>query len=545
MLGFIQVLGGLALFLYGISMLSAGMEKLAGDQIQKWLDRVTSSRLKSSVFGAVGTGILQSSGLLMVLMIGLINANLMTVEQSVAVMLGQEIGTTLTAQIVAFKVGDFSFILVVLGLILMEFFPSRDWAKYGQILMGLGLVLVGMSFMSEALGALVEIPWVGNGLTLIGQRPWIGLLAGIVVTAVTQSSSAVMSVVVAMGISEVITLQGAVGVMLGANIGSCITGLTAALRLSATARQASFAQILINVVGVLLFLPFISQFAGLVENTSGQLPRQIANAHSIFNIVVSVLMFPFVPQIAAVAKKLSPASPEKERAKATQFIDEMQYAVPAVALSEAARELYRLGEVTLEMIELSCNALVKMDVSNVERVLVLEDKVVDMVTKELEEFVDTLMRSDLSRAQHKRVFQIKNLLHDVERVGDMAEDIALYARERVARSVPFTDEAINDLELLWRKAHENYRQSLIAFRDGDAKLAEGVLKAESEFDQLYWQAREMHIKRLKAGLCLPEANVIFTETLRLLERISDHADNLGVSVSRSANPRTRATVTVQ
>lgn len=540
MLSFIQVLGGLALFLFGISMLSSGMEKLAGNQIQKWLDRVTSNRLKSAAFGAVGTAVLQSSGLLMVMMIGLINANLMTVEQSVGVMLGQEIGTTLTAQIVAFKVGDFSLLLVVVGLVLMEFFPNRDWRKYGQIFMGLGLVLVGMSFMSEALGALVEIPWVGSALTTIGQRPWIGLLTGIVVTSITQSSSAVMSIVVAMGMSDVITLQGAVGVMLGANIGSCITGLTAAIRLSPTARQASFAQILINVIGVLLFLPFISQFAGIVENTAAQLPRQIANAHTIFNVVVSILMFPFVPQIAAVAKRLAPADPEKEKAKVTQFIDEMQYAVPAVALNEAARELFHLGEVTSEMIELSCNALINLDMTNVERVLVMEDKVVDMVTKELEEFVDTLMRSDLSRAQHKRVFQIKNLLHDIERVGDMAEDIALYARERAATMVPFSDEATRDLIDLSRNAHETYRQALIAFRDGDAELADKVCKAESEFDLLYWKAREMHIRRIKAGLCLPEADVIFTETLRLLERISDHADNLGISVSRSANQRSPA-----
>src|SRR5690606_33333570 len=158
------------------------------------------------------------------------------------VMLGQEIGTTLTAQIVAFKVGDFSLVLVVVGLVLMEFFPHRDWRKYGQVFMGLGLVLVGMSFMSEALGALAEIPWVGNALMTIGERSWIGILAGIVVTSITQSSSAVMSIVVAMGISQVITLQAAVGVMLGANIGSGITGLTASLRLSPTARQASFAQ---------------------------------------------------------------------------------------------------------------------------------------------------------------------------------------------------------------------------------------------------------------------------------------------------------------
>lgn len=533
--GVVQILGGLALFLFGITLLSSGMEKLAGDQIQKWLDRATTNRVTSTIFGAAATGILQSSGLLMVTMIGLINANLMSVEQSIAVMLGQEIGTTLTAQIVAFETGDFRLLMVVVGFIFLEFFPKRDWKKFGEILMGLGIVLVGMGYMSSALDALVEIPWVGNVLALMGQQPLVGVLAGIVMTSLTQSSSAVTSMTVAMGMSNVITLPGAIGIILGANIGSCITGLIAALRLSQTARQASFAQIMINVIGVLLFLPIIAPFADLVENTAALLPRQIANAHTIFNITVSAVMFPFVGQIATLSKRLAPVEPATEKEKVTQYIDAMQYAVPAVALKEAGRELVRLGEITAEMIELSCKALIERNMPNAERVMVLEDGVVDPITEELDRFVNTLLHSDLSHVQQKRVFQIKSLLTDIERVGDMAEDIAKYAQDRTDSDIPFTDEAIQDLEQLSQFAHTTYGQSLKAFRDSDSQLALAVCEAESEFDRMYWKARDRHILRLKAGLCHPEADVIFTETLRLLERISDHADNLGVSVSRTVN----------
>ena len=541
MLGFIQIVGGLALFAFGISMLSSGMEKLAGDQIQKWLDRVMNSRLKSMAFGTAATALLQSSGLLMVTMIGLVNANLMTVVQSISVMLGQEIGTTVTAQIVAFEIGNFRLILVILGIIFLEFFPHRDWKKYGQILMGLGIIFVGMSYMSSALSLLVEIPWVANLLSAMGQSPWIGVLVGIIATAITQSSTAVTSMAVAMGMSQVIVLEGAIGIILGANIGSCITGLLAALRLSPVARQVSYAQILINVIGVLIFLPFIPQFASFIERTSPDLPRQIANAHTIFNVSVSLLLFPFVRQIANVAKRLAPADPTKEKQKVTVYIDEMQLAVPAVALKEASRELARLGEVTAEMIELSCNALLEKDTVNAERVIVLEDKVVDPVTKELEHFVNTLMRSELSLAQQKRAIQIKNLLVDVERVGDMTEDIARYAQDRADADIPFTRDAIQDLSQLSRFAHTVYCQSIQAFREEDADLAIWVCKAESEFDSMYWKTREMHIQRLEAGVCDPEANVIFTETLRMLERISDHADNLGVSVSRNLNPPSAVT----
>jgi len=533
MAGVLQILGGLALFMFGIRMLSQGMEKLAGDQIQKWLDRVTSNRLKSATFGAAATAVIQSSGLLMVTMIGLINANLMTVEQSIGVMLGQEIGTTITAQIVAFDIGFYRLLLVILGFVFLEFFTHRDWKKYGEILMGLGIIFVGMSYMSSALDLLVGIPWIENGLITMGQYPLVGVLAGLLMTSLTQSSTAVTSMSVAMGISQVITLEGAVGIILGANIGSCITGLIASLPLSRAARQASIAQILINVFGVLLFLPFIAQYADLVRHTSADLPRQIANAHTIFNFAVSAILFPFVRQVSHFSEWLVRGVHKDEKVKVTAYIDEMQYNVPAVALREAAREFIRLGEVTACMLEDSCRSLVEKNPELTQRVLLQEEKVVDPVFKELSRFIDVLMRADLSQVQQKRCFQILSLLTDLERVGDMAEDIAQYAMERMANDVPFSDQAIEELERLWKHAHQTYTLAIQAFQDGNREQAREVCRLEAEFDRMYWHTRQMHIERLARGVCHPEADVIFTETLRLLERISDHADNLGVSVARS------------
>jgi len=530
MIGLVQILGGIALFLFGINMLSSGIEKLAGEQIQKWLDKVTNHKIKSAVFGSVATALVQSSSLIMVTMIGLINANLMTVEQAISVMLGQEIGTTMTAQIVSFHVGDFRLFFIIAGFIFLEFFPKRDWKKFGEILMGLGIIYLGMGYMSSSLDSLIEIPWIANSLLLLGKRSWLGILAGTVLTAITQSSSAVSSLVVAMGISEAITLKGAIGIILGANIGTCITGLIASLRLSPTARQASIAQIIINISGVLVFLPFISPFANLIQGTSAILARQIANAHSIFNVAVSVILFPFTRQIASIAKSLAPVDPIKEKQKATQYIDEKQYAVPSVAINEATRELLRLGEVTTEMITLSCQALIEKDMAKAERVLYLEDNIVDPVSRELERFINTLMRSALSNAQQSRSFQIKNLLVDIERVGDMAEDIAQFAQDRAITDIPFTDEAVAEFGQLWQDALSTYTLSIQAFRDKDQELAIEVCRIESEFDNTYLKARQNHIQRLETGYCKPKADVIYTETLRLLERISDHADNIGISV---------------
>jgi phosphate:Na+ symporter len=532
--GLLLILGGLALFMFGLRMLSSGTEKLAGGQIQRWLDRVTIGRIRSALFGAAATAIIQSSGLLMVTMMGLINANLMTVEQSIAVMLGQEIGTTITAQIVAFDIGNFRLLLIILGIVLLEFTPNREWRKYGEISLGLGMVFVAMGFMSQALDDLVAIPWVAGGLLKLDHYPLLGVVAGVALTSLTQSSTAVTSMVVAMGMSHCITIMGAVGIILGANIGSCITGLIASFRLSQSARQASIAQIAINVIGVLLFLPFMPGYARLISNSSPDLPRQIANAHTVFNVTVSAILFPFVKQVGQLARWLAPIGVREEKVKLTAYIDEMQYSVPAVALNEAAREFSRLGDATAEMLEQSCLALIDKDTALAHKVMTLEDKFVDPVTKALVDFVNGLLtQDDLNVAQQKRCLQIKNLLIDIERVGDMAEDIAQYAVERTENDVPFSQEAARELRQLSAHVHQTYSMSLRAFRESDRDLARQACLSEREFDRLYWQTRQRHINRLAAGLCHPEADVIFTDTLRNLERVSDHADNLGVSVARS------------
>jgi phosphate:Na+ symporter len=533
MAAFLQILGGLALFLYGVKLLSAGMEKLTGDQIQKWLERVTSGRLRSALFGTVATAMLSSSGLLMVTMIGLINANLMTVQQTIAVIIGQEIGTTVTAQIVAFNIKNFNMMFIVLGVMIFEFSQNRDLKKYGEICLGIGIIFLGMTLMSGAVRTLMEIAWVADGLVAMGQYPLAAVVAGLALTALVQSSTAITSITVAMGISHAITLDGAIGIILGANIGSCITGFMASFRLSRAARQASMAQIFINVVGVLLFLPFIFPFGDLIRRTSSDLPRQIANAHTIFNLAVSALMFPFVKQIAWIADRLVPHEKKPAKEKLTLYIDEMQYNVPAVALTEASRELVRLGESAVHMFEKSGQALLRKDPEAARYVLEQEDKFIDPVYKILVDFVNRLIQEDLSIAQQKRCFQIKNLLIDIERVGDMAEDIAQYANQHIQERVSFSPQAIVELESLWTHTLCTFSSGIRAFQENDKALAKQVCERESEFDILYWETRQRHIERLEAGICNPEANVIFTEILRHLERISDHADNLGVSVMRA------------
>lgn len=529
----LQVLGGLALFLFGVAMLGGGMEKLTGDRIQMWLDRLTERPIKGAALGAAATALIQSSSLLMVTMIGLINSNLMTLEQAIGVMMGQEIGTTLTAQIVAFKVGALCFLFIAVGFVLIEFMRGDRWHTYGEIILGFGVLFLGMDTMTGALQVLTQAPLVSSWLAAMGRHTLTGILAGTILTALVQSSSAVTGLVVAMGLGNTITLPAAISVLLGANIGTCITGFIASLRLSRASRQASMAQILINVIGVLLFLPFLSPFTALVSWTSPLLPRQIANAHTIFNVMVSVLLFPFVKQLARLSRRLVPEGRQVWESDLTAYIDERQYRIPQVALQEAFRELHRLGERTAQMLEHSRRALLDQDIEATQWVLDQEKGFVDPVCHILEKFVNTLLQSNLSVGQQRRCFQVKNLLTDIERIGDLTEDLAEAAQQRMAGKVEFSPPAMEDLDRLGRHAYSTYACALEALRTQDRAMALQACALEETFDDLYLKARQGHIRRMAEGICQPEADVIFVESLRNLERISDHADNLGVSVCRN------------
>jgi phosphate:Na+ symporter len=533
MISFFQVLGGLALFLFGVRILSDGMEKLAGHRLQEWLDRMTNRPLKGAAFGAGATALVQSSSLLMVTMVGLVNANMMTLEQSIGVMMGVEIGTTLTAQIAAFEMGDLSYLFVAVGFVLAEFVSNRTWRRVGEVVLGFGILFLGMQVMSGALKAVANAPLLLEWLVYMGQYPLTGILAGAVATAVVQSSSAVTGLVVAMGMSGIITLPGAIGLLMGANIGTCATGFIASLQLSHAAKRAAIAQILINIIGTVLFLPFIMPFANLVSLTSSSLPRQIANAHTIFNIATSVVLFPFIGAIARTTRRLVPVTEDEEKPKLTRYIDDSQIRFPDLALSEAAKELHHIGEVSAKMIGLSRQALVENGTGAAQQVVELENEQVNPLCGALDAFLNELVLEDLDEEQQWHSFRLRRRLSDVERVADLAEDLALTAQGEPPPSAVLDAKVIEELDPLFRQTRRTYVLALQAIRDGDHDMAQLVCNLEEKMDRKYWKARKKLSKRSKKGNGDPEADALHLEILRNLERISDHADNLGVSVMRT------------
>jgi phosphate:Na+ symporter len=527
---FLELFGGLAIFIYGVHILSEGLEKVAGSKLLSFLNSSLDHPLKQGLFGTVATALMQSSGLLMVTMIGLINANMLSLQQAIGIMLGQEIGTTVTGQLVSFQIKGFNLIFLIIGFFLMFFSKDRKLHMVGQPFLGFGIVFVGMNMMSKAGAVISQTTFFQEALVVMGQYILLGVLVGAVFTALVQSSTAMTGLVIAMGISQSITLEVAISIILGANIGSCIMGWMAALQSGTSAKRASYSQIIINVIGVLIFLPFISPYTNLILTTSGVLSRQIANAHTIFNVVVSLLMLPFVKPLASFVERLIPEQEEEKAKKSkTRFIDPRLLNMPIMAVKLAQEEVLRMGDITCEMVARSTEAMLHKNKDDVKWVL-KHEKDVDEITHSLEGFLESVPGDKLNPDDLDTLEDLKHLITDIERVGDHADNLAEYATEIADKKITFSKEAKKELKNISGKVIHNYQSSLKALKTGDKKMIAKIAKREDDIDTLQRKYRQNHLNRLKKKVCRPEAGDIFADTLRNLERISDHAYNIALSL---------------
>ncbi len=525
----LTLLSGLAIFIFGIQFLSEGLEKVAGTRLLTFLEKVAGNRIKSLLFGAFSVGLLQSSGMLMVTMIGLINASMLTLEQAVGIMLGSEIGTTFTGQLVAFNLKGINLVFLVVGFYLTFVNQNKKWQLIGQPLFGIGLVFIGMKQMSTGGDGISQLPFFQNLLEILSHHLVLGVLAGSVFTAILNSSTAMTGLVIAMGKSNNISLLAAISLILGANIGSCITGWLASRKSSTNAKRASYAQIFINLGGVLLFLPFITPFANFIGNTSILLPRQIANAHTIFNIVVSVILLPFVKPLTKLVKKVIRGNDEKEKGRITRYIDKRFLASPFVAVSIAKAEVLRMGWFTHQMLKDSKNSFLQGKIKYASTVLEREPDI-DEICHQVNRFMEEIPGEKLNPEERSLLEKLKHLVMDIERVGDHAVNLAEFALRMDKKSIKFTKFAHKELEILFDTVTDHYGIALKAFKKNDLSLMDQVTQSEDDVDKMEKKFKKNHIERLRKGLCQPEADPIYVETLRNLERISDHSYNIVISL---------------
>jgi phosphate:Na+ symporter len=516
--------GGLALFLYGMFILSDGLQKVAGDKLKRTMELFTKSPLRGVATGATFTAIIQSSSVTTVTLLGLINAGLVTLSQSVGVILGADIGTTITAQLVAFKIGAFALPIVAVGFVISVTAKSNKVKYVGEAILGFGILFLGMNFMSAGVKPLKTSATVMGLLVDFGKTPFLGILAGAIFTAVIQSSSATSGLVIAMSMQGLLNLEAAIALMLGANIGTCATALLASIGATISAKRAAIIHLFFKVFGVLIiFLPF-PFFVRLASMTASSLPRQIANAHTLFNVGITLVFLPLGFAMVKFVKMVLPGQViEVERG--TKYIDKRLLSAPTVALSSAEKDVVRMSEIVLGMIGDSKRIFLNNEKKLIKVVSAKEDSV-DEIDEILDAYMTILSEKSMPVKDKEKLAGLMHAITDLERVGDHLNNIVELAERKEGEKVKFSTEAINDLRVMFEAVENIFGDTVKALKGEDGGLIKKIFDEEGEIDRLEKEFESAHMARLDKGACDPHAGVIFVDVLRNLERIGDHSDNI-------------------
>ena len=521
-------IGGLGLFLFGLQIMASGMQKAAGDRFRRILDLLTNKPVMGVLTGVVVTLLVQSSSTSTVMVVGFANAGLMTLSQAISVIIGANIGTTITAQIVSFKIGYVALPAIGVGS-LLNFFGRRRLHRYlGQTILGFGLLFLGITTMSSGMSPLKELPAFHNLIAQLSVYPLLGILCGAIFTALIQSSSAATGVIIALTMQDLIPFDAAVPIVLGTNIGTCVTAILASLGANVAARRAAVAHVLFNVLGVMLALIFLKPFTAIVLETAATVPRQVANTHTLFNIVNTVLFVLFLKYFSRLVCKIIPGE-DKIVEFGPKYLDSRILKTPMVAIGGARQELLRMGGIAREMLDEAMQVFLKNDLKKIKHIEQMED-LVDGLEKEINVYLAELSQHSMSQTQTTMIAHIMSAANDLERIGDHAENITQLAELKTDERLSFSDMALEELTSLHKKVSLMLQNAIKAFESHDTELAKKLVVEEDEVDRLEKKLRNKHIERINKKQCFPSSGVIYLDVLSNLERVADHANNIAYLV---------------
>lgn len=524
---FAMVLGGLGLFLYGMKLMSDGLEAAAGDKLRNGLEKLTQNRFSSVGVGAGVTALIQSSSATSVMVVGFVNAGLMTLTQAVFVGMGANIGTTITAQIVAFNITKVAPLILLIGVLIMMFVKKRSVRRIGEVIGGLGILFFGMNVMSEAMAPLRDYePFIELLSTF--ENPGIGLLAGAGVTAIIQSSSATMGILQAFAAQGIIGLDSAVYVILGLNIGTCVTALIASLGGTKTSKRFAFSMLFFNIIGAAIFM-LLLRFLPILEWVESWSPgdsmRQLANFHTLFNIVTTCIFIgiPFV--LIKMANLIVRGEDKKLEGRKLKFLVPPLPDSPIVAMTLATKEVVRMGRIASESVDSAVKSFLDKD-EKLANSVIERDDVVGYLATEITKELTTISGQELSTADSKSVTDLLNAVLNFDRISDIAKTAAELAVTRIDSKIKLSKKAVDELTAMNERVQEALADIQKAIEDKDMALAQRVIEIEDEADMMEVKIKKNHIKRLKKNDCAPAAGTVFTEIVTMMERVADHSASI-------------------
>jgi len=528
--------GGLAIFIFGMTEMSSGLKKVAGDKMRKVLKALTGNPIIGILVGALVTALMQSSSATTVMVIGFVSAQLMSLPQAIAVIMGANIGTTVTSQLVAFKIGAYALPITAIGFILYFFIKKKSIKNIGQVVFSFGLLFIGLNTMSHVMKPLAYSEGFQNIILQIQDMPVVSLLVGTIMTSIVQSSSASIAVLqnlastpTAEGIA-LISLTTALPFLFGSNIGTTITAIFASIGSGISAKRAALAHSLFNIIGSVLFMFFVPILASFVlkitpTNEAADVSRQIANSHTIFNIINTVIWFPFIGLLSKLVKLVFPGK-DNIIENRPLYLDDKMLSTPSIAMDLATKELARMAFITEEMMETSEKAFIYDDMEAVKKVHEIEETV-DLLENEIIQYLSKLLStSSLTENQSLRLAGLMHVVNDIERIGDYCDNIAESAEIKKEKKLPFSDTALKEITEAFNIVTDMVDKTIDALNNYDEKLAKYVLTNEYIIDDLERDLRASHIARLNSGSCHPHSAITFIELIHNLERIGDHCNNI-------------------
>jgi len=524
----ISLIGGLGLFLYGMSLMGEGLQKSAGDKLKKIIELLTSNVVMGVLVGTVVTGIIQSSSATTVMVVGFVNAGIMNLSQAIGVIMGANIGTTVTAQLVSFNLEGIAPIALGIGILFYLFTSNQKTKHLSEILIGFGILFTGMEFMKDAVAPLAEYKAFTDALLYFSKNPVLGILAGFAITGIVQSSSASMGMLIALASQGILPLSSALPILYGDNIGTCVTSLLSSVGASRNARRAAVMHLSFNVIGTIIFMLVLNKpISAIVTHFDPtDTARQIANAHTLFNLTNVIILLPFSKYIVKLANRLIPIKEtESEIVNNTKYLDERMFSTPSIALGNTVQEVVRMGHKATNSLEHSIAGFLNKSNEDINKAFESE-KVVNKLQKDILNYLLKLSKEPLRDDEHFRTDLLFNTVNDIERVSDHAENIAELAMSVKEMNISFSDSAIREIYEIYNKTITNFKDALIVLDVKDFELANKVLEVENEVNYLEKTFRNSHMIRLNNGSCTIDAGVLYLDLLTNLERISDHSTNI-------------------
>lgn len=535
----VNLMGGLGLFLYGMNLMADGLQKSAGEKLKRIIGLLTSNVLMGVVVGALVTAIIQSSSATTVMVVGFVNAGIMTLPQAIGVIMGANIGTTITAQLVSLDLVGMAPLALGIGIVMYLFSKNQKTKTIAEILIGFGILFTGMDFMKNAVKPLSEFKGFTDALVAFGNRPILGILLGFGITAIVQSSSASMGMLLALASQGLIPLTAALPILYGENIGTCVTSLISSIGASINARRAALMHLVFNIIGTIVFMLILTKpITMIVQNLNpDDVSRQIANAHTLFNITNVILLLPFSKYIVKLTMKLMPEREEEIKSKKTvHYIDDRMMETPSIALSNTIKETLRMGEKAKESLDNAMTGFLNKSKEKVDKSF-KNEKLINILQKSILNYLLKLSKTSLNDNSRESVDLLFNTVNDIERVGDHAENIAELATTVIDNDLSLSKDGSVELKELYQKVVDTYSLALESLEKSDVDLACRVIKMEEQVDMMEKSCRANHMRRLNSSSCSVDSGVIFLDLISNLERVSDHSANIAQQVIKSSNKK--------